>query len=368
MSQFTQINCPQGSFDLRRLPHDPSDTLRAWDSADELLLQHITDSTYSLENVLILNDGFGALACALSKHNPVSMGDSFVSQLASQENLSRNQCSKLQFLSSTDALPTSDLILAKQTKNLRYFEYQLQQLAASQAPGTKVVIAGMQKYLSKGFLDTAADYLDDFSVSRAVKKARLLSGKIRKQDSPPEPVARVLDEAGITVYDTANVFAAGKLDIGSRFLLEHFPDVTAGCKLLDLGCGNGVLGLKAMQQGAEVHFVDESWMALKAVELALPETKSGSAFLHLSNCLQQYEGGPVDMILCNPPFHQQQAIAKQIAWQMFREAKAHLQIGGEFYVIANRHLGYHQSLSKLFGNAECIQSNNKFVLLKAIKK
>jgi 16S rRNA (guanine1207-N2)-methyltransferase len=34
-------------------------------------------------------------------------------------------------------------------------------------------------------------------------------------------------------------------------------------------------------------------------------------------------------------------------------------------VIGNRHLGYHQTLKKIFGNSELVASNAKFVILRA---
>lgn len=365
MSAFTQLSCHQGRFDLKRLPHDASNTLRAWDSADELLLKRASDLTDSDSTVLILNDSFGALACAFSASNTISMGDSYVSRLAAQQNLSSNQLPSPRFLDSTDALVRCQYLLMKQTKNLHYFEYQLQQLASSQAAGTPLLIAGMQKYLSKGFIDIAAKYLDEFIVSRAEKKARVLSGNIIKHAAPVAPAARYLADYDITVFDTANVFASGKLDIGSRFLLQHFPELGENTSLIDLGCGNGILGLTALRQGAHVHFVDESWHALRAVELALQQQPGARAELHLSNCLQQYEGDAVDLVLCNPPFHQQQAVATHIAWQMFKDARQHLKPDGSLYVVANRHLDYYKSLKKLFSEVSSISSNNKFVVLKA---
>ena len=48
-------------------------------------------------------------------------------------------------------------------------------------------------------------------------------------------------------------------------------------------------------------------------------------------------------------------------------AKRCLQYGGELRIVGNRHLDYHHKLKKLFGNCTLIASNQKFVVLRAVK-
>jgi 16S rRNA (guanine1207-N2)-methyltransferase len=74
------------------------------------------------------------------------------------------------------------------------------------------------------------------------------------------------------------------------------------------------------------------------------------------------------LILCNPPFHQHNVVGDFIALQMFGDAKRCLQQGGEFWVVGNRHLNYNEHIRHLFGNCVVVASNNKFVVLKAIKR
>src|SRR5699024_11270338 len=72
-------------------------------------------------------------------------------------------------------------------------------------------------------------------------------------------------------------------------------------------------------------------------------------------------------VLCNPPFHQQHALTDNVAWEMFHHARRCLKINGELYIVANRHLDYFHKLKKIFGNCTTIATNNKFVVLKAVK-
>ncbi|MEH6474017.1 MAG: methyltransferase, partial [Halopseudomonas sp.] len=84
--------------------------------------------------------------------------------------------------------------------------------------------------------------------------------------------------------------------------------------------------------------------------------------------LESFTADSADLILNNPPFHQQQTVGGHIAKQMFGDAKRVLRHDGELWVIGNRHLGYHVQLRKLFGNCELVASNPKFVVLKSIKQ
>ena len=79
------------------------------------------------------------------------------------------------------------------------------------------------------------------------------------------------------------------------------------------------------------------------------------------------EPGSADLILCNPPFHQQQIVGDAVSWRMFQQACKVLRPGGSLWVVGNRHLGYHTKLRRLFGNGEVIASNPKFVILRATK-
>ena len=106
------------------------------------------------------------------------------------------------------------------------------------------------------------------------------------------------------------------------------------------------------------------------VKQNLPQQLDNCRFLH-SNCLDEFESlgiDGVDLVLCNPPFHQQNAITDHIAYQMFKDAKKYLHRGGELRIIGNRHLDYPQKLKRLFGGYRVIASDRKFSILSTIKK
>ncbi len=104
-------------FTLERFPPNAEEeALQAWEAADEYLLQQVNDVDGL---TLIFNDGFGALACALADRNPVSINDSFISELATRHNLRMNGIDEesVRFQDSLSPLPAAPaLVLIKVPK------------------------------------------------------------------------------------------------------------------------------------------------------------------------------------------------------------------------------------------------------------
>ena len=91
----TSLQVPQGTFDLTRLPKRRNELLRAWDAADEYLLNYLAGEVSLTPElrILILNDSFGALAVALHEYLPSAVSDSWLSQQSTLENMMANDLS-----------------------------------------------------------------------------------------------------------------------------------------------------------------------------------------------------------------------------------------------------------------------------------
>jgi 16S rRNA (guanine1207-N2)-methyltransferase len=211
------------------------------------------------------------------------------------------------------------------------------------------------------------------TTSLAKKKARLIFVSFDEKlaiGKNPYPVDYQLENTDYWLTNHANVFSRDRLDIGTRFFLQHLPVKTDAIDIIDLACGNGVVGLIAAERNpkARLHFVDESFMAVASAQENFYRAfaQSREARFQVGDGLNDFAAQSADLILCNPPFHQQNTIGDQIATQLFKQAKTVLKRGGECWVIGNRHLAYHQDLKKLFGNCTVMASNAKFVIWQAI--
>jgi 23S rRNA (guanine1835-N2)-methyltransferase len=118
---------------------------------------------------------------------------------------------------------------------------------------------------------------------------------------------------------------------------------------------------------ATVHFVDESFMAVASAEENFLRALGAKrqAIFRAGDGLTDFEPNSADLILCNPPFHQQHTVGDQIASSMFKHSRRILRPGGELWVIGNRHLDYHVALKRLFGTCSVVAANAKFVILRA---
>ncbi|QXC30418.1 methyltransferase [Aeromonas sp. FDAARGOS 1409] len=364
---------------LYRYPRQNQDPLQAWDAADEYLINELAESQQAPDGpVIIMNDGFGALAAFLHAHAPVCVTDSHVSERATLANLAENGLDPdaIRLQDALAPLPDAPaLVVIKVSKYQALLEQQLLALRQVVTPATRILAAGKAKDIHTSTLKLFEKYLGETRTSLAWKKARLIHcTPAAERPALPNPFPTVwpLEGSGMLIHNHANVFSRTSLDIGARFMLDNLP-IHSARRVIDLGCGNGVLGLSllARDSEAEVTFIDESYMAVASarlnVEHNLPDALPRARFM-VNNCLDGVPAGSADRILCNPPFHQLQAITDHIAWQMFTDAHRVLPQGGELWIVGNRHLDYHNKLKRLFGNAQVVASNSKFVILKAIKR
>ncbi|MCD2451256.1 methyltransferase [Methylicorpusculum oleiharenae] len=372
-----RIIVPQGQFVLSRLPARRNELLRAWDAADELLLNELNQHGLpeAGSRILIINDGFGALTVALQPYAPVGWSDSYLSHQASRINLDANGRSKdeVTFLTSLNQ-PSGlfDLILIKAPKTLALLEHQLIGLRPLLKPGTRLIVAGMVKALTGSIWTLLETLIGPTTTSLAWKKARLIDVKPDSRlpvPVNPYPGCYKLEGTDFDIVNHANVFSRERLDIGARFFLEQLAQWPDARDIIDLGCGNGVIGLMASAKnpGAVIHFVDESYMAVASARenFLAAFGNRGAATFRSGDCLNEFKPGSADVILCNPPFHQQHTVGDMIAVRMFKQARQVLNKKGALWVIGNRHLGYHQTLKTLFRQVSLVAGNAKFVVFKA---
>ena len=390
MEIVKKLTINNSDFTLERQPRTKKGDLRAWDAADELLINTLLDSHLQSTDkevnkpILIINDSFGALACVLHLYPRHSWSDSYLTHLATRENLHLNKLDTSKYLAipSIENLKVSyDLVIIKIPKTLGLLEDQLYRLKAHINTGTTIIAAGMSKHIHTSTLKMFEKIIGTTTTSRATKKARLAfvtndaANNNKKESLSTYPKIIRDDVLDLTLINHANVFAKDNIDIGSRFLIEQLKNVPESKHIVDLGCGNGALGIMAqrLQPQAHISFIDESYAAVASAtenyRQEIKEAKSNASF-YISDCFNQFDNDAnerIDLILCNPPFHQNHSIGDHIAWEMFKQSLEQLQNGGEIWVIGNRHLAYHVKLQTLFGTCETVVSNKKFVILVAKK-
>lgn len=372
------LDSPFARLTLERFPQQKNSPLQAFNAADEYLLQRLHEQQLPEgARVLVINDSFGALALSLTgRYQVSSCSDSFLSMRGMLNNARTNglDADAIEQVNQTSELAGSyAAVLIQIPKTLALLEDQLAGLQGKLTADCLVLAGAMIKHLPRAAGDLLEKHIGPVQASLAVKKARLLQANPRPQDSLPVPAPHRyrLPEQDLELVNHAGIFSRDGLDLGTRLLLQHLPQELGNKTVADLGCGNGVLALACARLNSDAHFVlvDESHAAVRSARDSWQLNMGNRpAEIRAADGLYEQAAASLDLVLCNPPFHQQQAMNDFLALRMFRQAHRALKPGGELLLVGNRHLGYHHKLKRWFASIEQVAAHPKFVVLRAIKR
>jgi 16S rRNA G1207 methylase RsmC len=357
----TSYDSPTGTYELIRTGASPQQALKAWDAADEYLISTISRLPKNTP-IAILNDQFGALGTCLHSQTAYWVSDSYCAHQALKNNLETNHLepsiNHLNPLEDWPLDPSVKVAIIRLPKNLSYLNFLLNK--CQDLGILEVHIAGMMKHLPKTILQFLQKF-GDVDRQPFKKKSTVYQLRINKKVDCLYPKKQTFEHINLITH--ANVFGRDKLDPGAAFVLKNIKELPNAKNVADLCSGSGILGLAYLKQypSSDMHFFDESFMAIsssaKSSTLNNIQTYQSSWTDGLQSCSEKF-----DLIICNPPFHEEHTVGDHIAKRLFKDAKEHLNTNGALFVIANRHLGYHVSLKKYFKTVSSIASNGKFVL------
>lgn len=364
-----------------RWPVGSGGALQAWDAADEYFLRKLRDQPPPPETrVVLLDDHWGVLAVALSGWRPVAWGDSHLGRLALQANLDRNgRAPDAVSFVPADVLPGGpfDLALFRLPKDLDGLTDTLRRLRGALAPGATVLAGGMIKHTPTRAWRLLEQFIGATATTPGWKKARLGASRFElpAPPPPPAPATYAVPDVGLELRGAPGVFGGGRLDGGARLLLRSLPAVDAPLAAADLGCGDGVLALALARRcpAARVLGVDESYRAVACARANLDRNfpvpaEAARVSLVVGDGLADQAPGSLDLVLCNPPFHQGPAVADVAAGRLFAQAHAALKPGGRLLAVGNRHLGHHAKIGRLFGQYELVGGDERFVVIAAVRQ
>ncbi|MEX0624553.1 class I SAM-dependent methyltransferase [Saccharospirillum sp.] len=348
---------------LNRVPPAPS--LQAFNAADELALQRLQQYSNAEGPWLLVNDAFGALATALSVKNLDWWNDSAMGREALDHNLAAHKAAAPRIIESpTELRDQYRLVILQAPKSLTLFEWQLSEIGKRLTPDGQCWVLGMVKHLSRGHQGVMQQYFSSVDPGLAVKKARCvtLADPVPKQ-APISAQEYSID--GLTLVALPGCFSEAKPDPGALAFLAEFDQLPSVDRLVDLGCGNGVLALSYLRRHptSQAILIDESLQAT-ASAAASAERNGYPVQIHHANGLTRLGLSAIPLILCNPPFHQSTTLTTDIAHSLFKQAASALSAEGEFWVVGNRHLNYHKTLKRWFTRVTAVSQHPKFVVFR----
>ncbi|HEX7004178.1 MAG TPA: methyltransferase [Trueperaceae bacterium] len=172
------------------------------------------------------------------------------------------------------------------------------------------------------------------------------------------------EAAGLPLRARPGVHAAGRLDPGTGVLAAVIPwSDLAGRRVLDLGCGYGVLALLAARRGAAVTAVDDDLAALQSVRRNAADLGLELDSRH-SDIDSEIRVESFDVILCNPPFHVGRGVRLDVPRAFIAAAGRLLEPGGELWLVANRDLPYEREIAA-WSEPETVVAERGFKVLRA---
>ena len=170
-----------------------------------------------------------------------------------------------------------------------------------------------------------------------------------------------------TIHTLPGVFSFDQLDEGTRLLLECLQ-IPTGSRILDMGCGCGIIGMLAVHLGAgHVDLVDDHLLSVASTLENLRLNGISSASVYASDLYSGLPDMKYDMVLSNPPFHIGKEVNYQIAQTLISNGYQKLNPGGSLLIVANRFIRYERLMHQIFHNVKILQESGKFHVLSSQK-
>lgn len=146
----------------------------------------------------------------------------------------------------------------------------------------------------------------------------------------------------------SGVFSCKKIDRGTALLAEKMI-IKDGSKVLDLGCGYGVLGIVAARIGRDVKVIltEINRRAANLAEKNLERNAVSNAEVRRGSFYEPVPGEVFDVILCNLPM----SAGLKVVYRIIEESKDHLAEEGSLQVVVRRGAGrIKEKMHATFGN------------------
>lgn len=168
----------------------------------------------------------------------------------------------------------------------------------------------------------------------------------------------VINGISLTLYAHDSMFSPHAPDKGTLAMLS-LTEIKHGDKVLDLGCGSGIVGIYAAKLigGENVVLTDSS-------EIAAEFAKKNAALNNVPDitvcCGNGYENiadRDFTLILSNPPYHTDFSVAKAFIEGGYRR----LVFGGKMIMVTKRLDWYKNKLTAVFGGVKVKEADGYYI-------
>ncbi|WP_224816182.1 class I SAM-dependent methyltransferase [Hasllibacter sp. MH4015] len=160
-------------------------------------------------------------------------------------------------------------------------------------------------------------------------------------------------------------FSVDGPDRGSEILVALLPQLKG--RVADWGAGWGYLAGEVLDEHAEIETLDLIEADHAMLEAARVNVTDPRAAFHWADATTYTPEAPYDAIICNPPFHVGRRADPSLGRAFIQSAARNLTSRGRFFMVANRHLPYEDTLKATFGTGAMLGELEGYKIYEATK-
>lgn len=175
-----------------------------------------------------------------------------------------------------------------------------------------------------------------------------------------------INDIYLEFYTASGVFSKQRIDKGTLIFSKNMR-ISKNSKVLDIGCGIGVLGIAAAKlYNANVVMSD---INKRAVMLAKMNAKLNNvkAEIYQGDLYEPIKDVNFDAILSNPP----QTAGKKICFKLIGQSKNHLKDKGSLQLVVRHNKGgrtLSKKMEEVFGNVKVVAKKAGYWVYMSVKK
>jgi len=275
------------------------------------------------------------------------------------QNKIKNQNINTYFFLSKKIIKNYDTLVYYWPKNKNEAIFQLMHLLSLFSIGTEIFIVGE----NTSGVKSASTILDKWMKLEIIEKARnsiLSSGFLIKNTKfSLKSFFQTHSWKNVLVKSLPGVFGYKKIDEGSKLLASTFKKSVRG-KVLDIGCGSGFLSayLSYFSPNAFFTLLDNNFYALISSKHTM-QTNNNKSKILMSD-LYSNVSDKFDLIISNPPFHNDLKKDFSMIKKIISESIKYLKYKGELRFVINSCFNFENLLKKTFKKYTIIEKTNKY--------